>query len=216
MKTPTPAPGSTLRSGSGDSDTPSSPTVPQRKLPEIQAAPTRPDPLAFLAEPEVQQAIAAGDLSFMLAPASKTAMFEDSIVSGPANPMSIAAAYSHEGEEAIARVVLGPAFEGAPGRAHGGIVAALFDETMGAVLPTTGTLAYTGSLAIDYRRPIAVGEELEFRARIQGREGRKISIKATGTSAAGTFAEASGVFIAVANFSSPDTTNPPTTGNSHP
>jgi acyl-coenzyme A thioesterase PaaI-like protein len=169
-------------------------------LPEIEEAPTRVDPLSFLAEPDVQQAIAAGDLPFLLARATKTALFEDSIVSGPANPMSIAATYSHDGGEAIARVVLGPAFEGAPGRAHGGVLAALFDETMGAVLPATGTLAYTGSLTIDYLRPTPIGEELEVRARIAGREGRKITVEATGTVAEGTFARASGVFIAVADL----------------
>lgn len=166
----------------------------------IEEAPTRADPMAFLAEPDVQQAIAAGDLPYLLARATKTSLFEDSIVSGPANPMSIAATYSHDGEEAIARVVLGPAFEGAPGRAHGGIVAALFDETMGAVLPATGTLAYTGSLTIDYLRPTPIGAELEVRARITAREGRKIMVEATGITAGEPFARASGVFIAVADL----------------
>lgn len=169
-------------------------------LPDVEAAPQRPDPLAFLAEADVQQAIAAGDLSFLIARAGQTAMFEDSIVSGLANPMSIAATYEHQGQEAVARVVLGPAFEGAPGRAHGGIVAALFDETMGAVLPTAGTLAYTGSLTINYRAPTPIGEELEIRARVTGREGRRLTMKAAGTTAGSTFADATAVFISVSNL----------------
>jgi len=172
-------------------------------LPQIIAAPERPDPLAFLAEPDVQDAMAAGDLSFLLARAKRTAMFEDSIVTGPANPMSIAATYEHEKEEVVARVVLGPAFEGAPGRAHGGIVAAVFDETMGAVLTMTGTLAYTGSLTINFRAPTPIGEPLEFRARVTGHKGRRISIEANGASAGSTFADASGVFISVASFAGP-------------
>ena len=32
-----------------------------------------------------------------------------------------------DGDEAVAQVCLGAAFEGAPGRAHGGVVAAVFD-----------------------------------------------------------------------------------------
>jgi len=176
-------------------------------LPYIESAPERPDPLSFLAEPEVQQAIAEGDLSFLLARAGQTSMFEDSIVSGLANPMSIAATYDHDGEEAVARVVLGPAFEGAPGRAHGGIVAALFDETMGAVLPAVGTLAYTGSLTINYHAPTPLGEQLEFRARVVERDGRRVTLEATGDADGGRFADASAIFIVVSDFVSSPSTN---------
>ena len=46
-------------------------------------------------------------------------------------------------EEAVARVRLGHAFEGAPGRAHGGIVASIFDDVMGIVLTIHSTPAFT-------------------------------------------------------------------------
>ena len=177
-------------------------------LPLIEKAPVRPDPLSFLAEPDVQRAIAEGDLSFLLARSGQTSMFEDSIVSGLANPMSIAATYEHDGEEVVARVILGPAFEGAPGRAHGGIVAALFDETMGAVLPAIGTLAYTGSLTINYRAPTPIGEQLEFRARVVERTGRRLMLEATGVVGGTRFADAEGVFIEVSNFARPSTISP--------
>ena len=49
--------------------------------------------------------------------------FPDCVVSGRANPMGIAARLWREGDEAVCQVTLGEAFEGAPGRAHGGIVA---------------------------------------------------------------------------------------------
>ncbi|MCZ7532652.1 MAG: PaaI family thioesterase [Acidimicrobiia bacterium] len=176
-------------------------------LPLIEKAPVRPDPLSLLAEPDVQRAIAEGDLSFLLARSGQSSMFEDSIVSGLANPMSIAATYEHEGEEAVARVILGSAFEGAPGRAHGGIVAALFDETMGAVLPAIGTLGYTGSLTINYRAATPIGEHLEFRARVVERKGRRLMLEATGEAQGSRFADASGVFIAVADFAHPPATN---------
>ncbi len=174
-------------------------------LPLVESAPERPDPLAFLAEPDIQKAIAEGDLSLLLARAGQSSMFEDSIVSGLANPMSIAATYEHEGEEVIATVILGPAFEGAPGRAHGGIVAALFDETMGAVLPSLGTLAYTGSLTINYRAPTPIGTRLEFRARVVKRSGRKVTLEATADAGGQRFADASGVFIVVSEFTRPST-----------
>ena len=67
------------------------------------------------------------------APIRSRNAFPDCVVSGMANPMGIGARLWREGEEAVCQVTLGPAFEGAPGRAHGGVVAALIDETMGLV-----------------------------------------------------------------------------------
>ena len=60
--------------------------------------------------------------------------FPDCIVSGAANPMGLGMTIWRDDEEAVARVRLGHAFEGAPGRAHGGVVAAIFDDVMGMVL----------------------------------------------------------------------------------
>lgn len=167
---------------------------------EVESSPKRPDPLEFLTEPDVQDALAAGDVSTLLRRARTTSMFEDSIVSGPANPMSLAAEYEKDGEGVLTRVTLGPAFEGAPGRAHGGIIAALFDETMGAVLPEAGTLAFTGTLTITYRAPAPIEQELLIRARIISKQGRKINIEATGHAQDLLFAEAQAVFIAVADM----------------
>ena len=58
-------------------------------------------------------------------------LFSDSIVAGAANPMGLAARLWRDGDVACMQVTLGKAFEGAPGRAHGGVVAALLDEVMG-------------------------------------------------------------------------------------
>jgi acyl-coenzyme A thioesterase PaaI-like protein len=125
--------------------------------------------------------------------------FPDCVVSGPANPMGIAVRLHREGDDAVARVSLGAAFEGAPGRAHGGIVAAVFDDTMGLVLKVIATPAYTGELTVRYLAPTPVGEELEFRARLARREGRKLFMEAEAT-ALGTgrrIATARAVFIAI-------------------
>jgi acyl-coenzyme A thioesterase PaaI-like protein len=124
--------------------------------------------------------------------------FPDCVVSGLANPMGIAIRVRREGEEAVASVVLGPAFEGAPGRAHGGIVAAVFDDTMGFVLSMLKQPAFTGQLTVTYRAPTPVGEALEFRARLVSSEGRKLVIGAEATSTSDVVvAEATGLFIAI-------------------
>lgn len=123
--------------------------------------------------------------------------FPDCIVSGQANPMGIAIRVFRDGDEAVARVALGAAFEGAPGRAHGGVVAAVFDDTMGFVLSMLRTPAYTGRLTVTYRAPTPIGEELEFRARLRERRGRKLVIDGRAAHDGVTVAEAEGLFIAV-------------------
>ncbi len=124
-------------------------------------------------------------------------LFHDSPISGSANPIGVGLRLSRQNDSAVGVVRLGPAFEGAPQRAHGGIVAACIDETMGALLPIIGTMAFTGSLAVFYRAPCPLDVDLEFRAWLDHRDGRKLHLRTTGTSAEGVFVEAEAVFIAV-------------------
>ena len=84
-------------------------------------------------------------------------LFRDSIVSGRTNPMGVGVHVVRRGDAAVAVTTLGPAFEGAPGRAHGGVVGAILDETMGHVLPIIGEMAYTANLTIDYIGPAPLG-----------------------------------------------------------
>jgi acyl-coenzyme A thioesterase PaaI-like protein len=123
--------------------------------------------------------------------------FPDCIVSGPANPMGIGITVHRDGNEAVARVRLGPAFEGAPGRAHGGVVAAIFDDTMGFVLTIHSVPAYTGRLTVSYLAPTPVGVELEFRARLMRRERRKLFIEGEACHDGERIAEGKGLFVAI-------------------
>ncbi len=104
---------------------------------------------------------------------------------------------SREGEVAVGVVSLGPAFQGAPGRAHGGVVAALVDETLGGLLPILNLMAFTGELKLRYLAPCPLGVELQFRAWLVESEGRKLMIKATGEGPDGMFVKADAVFITV-------------------
>jgi acyl-coenzyme A thioesterase PaaI-like protein len=124
--------------------------------------------------------------------------FPDCVVSGDANPMGLDVQFFREGDEAVSRVVLGPAFEGAPNRAHGGVVAAVFDDLMGFVLTIHESPAYTAELTVRYRRPTPVGEEIEFRARLVSRRGRRLHIQAEATDSEATkIATADGLFITI-------------------
>lgn len=124
--------------------------------------------------------------------------FPDCVVSGHANPMGIAITCRREGEDAVASVTLGAAFEGAPGRAHGGVVAAIFDDVMGFVLSMCQTPAFTGSLTVRYLAPTPVREPLEFRCRLDRREGRKLWLVGEARSGDdGVVASAEALFIAI-------------------
>jgi acyl-coenzyme A thioesterase PaaI-like protein len=102
----------------------------------------------------------------------------DRAVCGTTNPLAAECTFSYEGDEVVVRTVLGAAYEGAPRRSHGGMVAALFDDIAAGVLPLAGVAAYTGELTVRYLRPVPIEEPLEFRARIDGHEGRKLRASA--------------------------------------
>lgn len=154
----------------------------------IEASPRRQRPIGAMKQAQFARPPGSGE---------PLGHFPDCVVSGQANPLGIAIQVVREGNEAVARVTLGAAFEGAPGRAHGGTVAAVFDDTLGYVLLMEQTPAYTGRLAITYRAPTPVNEPLEFRAHLRSRQGRKLEIVGQARHGDTLVAEAEGLFIAV-------------------
>src|SRR5437660_5786757 len=123
--------------------------------------------------------------------------FPDCVVSGDANPMGLDVQFFRDGDEAVSHAILGPAFEGAPTRVHGGIVAAVFDDLMGFVLSIVESPAYTAELTVRYRRPTPVNTEIEFRAGLVSRRGRRLHIEAEATHDGTVIAEASALFITI-------------------
>lgn len=77
-----------------------------------------------------------------------------------------------------AGVVLARHHQGAPGIAHGGIVALLFDEALGATQAFVPERAVTANLSTDFRRPVPVETPLHVRARLDGQDGRKLRTSA--------------------------------------
>lgn len=105
-----------------------------------------------------------------------TSGFADRAVGGADNPASVDVQVSFDDDTVVARVVLRKMFEGAPGRAHGGIVAAAFDDVTGFVIGRVKEPAFTGELTVRYVAPVPVDEPLEMRAWLRDREGRKLFI----------------------------------------
>ena len=111
--------------------------------------------------------------------------------------MGIAIVVHRDGDTAVADVTLGAAFEGAPGRTHGGVVAAVFDDLMGYLLSILKVPAFTGRLSVTYREATPVDEPLRFRAWLAHRDERKLHISATAHHGEVLIAESTSVFITI-------------------
>ena len=70
--------------------------------------------------------------------------------------------------------------QGAPGLAHGGLLALAFDEALGSLSWLIGAIAVTGRLETDYLQPVPVGTTLHIVAQIDGVAGRKVYTSAVG------------------------------------
>jgi len=130
-------------------------------------------------------------------PAGRQHFFLDSVVSGSANPMGLDATVWRDADVAVMEVNFGKAFEGAPGRAHGGVVAALVDETMGFVSAIHGMIAFTAQLNIKFLSPAPINEPVVARAWRTGHEGRKLYVEAEVRSGESLIATADAVFITI-------------------
>jgi acyl-coenzyme A thioesterase PaaI-like protein len=140
---------------------------------------------------------AAPDDSKVFPPATPGSGFSDRAVAGTTNPTSIEIDVDYEGPDVVAHFVLGPAFEGAPGRAHGGIVAAAFDDVTGFVIGQLRDPAFTGELTVRFVRPVPVRETIEMRARLDGRERRKLFISAEARAGGEIVATCRAIYITV-------------------
>lgn len=158
---------------------------------DLEATPPRSRDLVEIKRRMFEVDVADGD---------RVVHFDECFVSGPWNPLGIAIDVHRDGEDAVARVALGPAYEGAPGRSHGGIVAAIFDDVLGYLLTFTRTPAFTGELTVRYLAATPIEQPLEFRSRVVRREGRKLFCEAEARIAEGEgelVATATAVFIAI-------------------
>jgi acyl-coenzyme A thioesterase PaaI-like protein len=87
--------------------------------------------------------------------------------------------------------------QGAPGLAHGGVVASAVDEGMGFLLWLIEHPAVTAHLEVNYRKPVAVGKRLELEGQVDQMEGRKIWASMTGWVDGEVAVEARALFLKV-------------------
>jgi hypothetical protein len=158
------------------------------------------------------QLVRVADALEKSAPASKRSRIQPDIAGHPqdyfptspligfanpvAPPVEIWAVVGDDGQREIrGRATFGYAYEGPPTCVHGGIIAALFDEVMGAANIISANPGLTGTLTVRYRRPTPLLAPLEIVARYTGSERRKVFTWAAIYHDGELTAEAEGIFI---------------------
>jgi acyl-coenzyme A thioesterase PaaI-like protein len=116
---------------------------------------------------------------------------------GRSNPLAPPINLRLEGRVLVGEVSFGSAYEGPPGSVHGGMVAAAFDEVLGATQAMSGRPGMTGTLTIRYRSPTPLHTDLRFEAVLDRVEGRKLFCSARLLAGDTLCAEAEGIFISV-------------------
>lgn len=93
-----------------------------------------------------------------------------------------------------AELLLGAAYEGPPGCAHGGVGALLLDHLMGVTASRMERVTLTGTLTLRYRNPLPLGP-VRLSGEISREEGRKVWVDARIEGGLGVAIEAEGLFI---------------------
>jgi acyl-coenzyme A thioesterase PaaI-like protein len=117
-------------------------------------------------------------------------------IAGPANPLAppMRVQVADDGS-VFSEVVMRPIHEGPPGGVHGGFVAALLDQLLGAANIASGVGAMTAELTIRYRRPTPIDVQLVIRARTDSIDERRVHASGEITVDGVLTAQAKGLFI---------------------
>lgn len=123
-------------------------------------------------------------------------------VEGPGNPLAppLDTLVADDDGTMSATAVLGPAYEGPPGRVHGGWVASLLDHAAGRAVALAGHPAMTVCLTVNYRRGTPHGVPVTISARFTGSEGRKVFAAAEVRADGEITADASVILVAVSGL----------------
>lgn len=117
---------------------------------------------------------------------------------GPDNDIRLGIVPTYEGDLVVAELGFHPRFEGGPGLAHGGAIAAFFDDLMGFVAMVHQKPAVTAKLEVNYIRPILLGVTVRGEAWLSHVDGRKLSAEAVGYGPDGTIhVEVTALFLTV-------------------
>jgi acyl-coenzyme A thioesterase PaaI-like protein len=97
---------------------------------------------------------------------------------GPAHPTGLHVRCFKTDAGVASPIWIAKQYEGPPGAAHGGIVAAYLDEILaGAVVRGTGRVGVTGELTVRYRRPVPTEQAILGQGRLVSDHGRYVDVE---------------------------------------
>jgi acyl-coenzyme A thioesterase PaaI-like protein len=138
------------------------------------------------------------------APAPGTVLpshYENCVACGPSHPTGLRlVSVAGPGVSVTGEFTVTAEHQGAPGLAHGGVLAMALDEILGSLIWLLRRPMVTGRLETDFIRPVPVGVTLSLEAQCLGFAGRRMYGKAVGRldGAEGNVAlRASAVFVVV-------------------
>jgi uncharacterized protein (TIGR00369 family) len=98
----------------------------------------------------------------------------------------------------VGRFILGEAYQGGGGMAHGGIIATLLDEAMGKVCRFREVRAVTAELTVQYLKPVKVDQEIVVEGFETEQKGRNLFLAGEIRNNAGeVLARGSGRFVVI-------------------
>lgn len=126
-------------------------------------------------------------------------LFERSPVVGRCNAHAVPLEVWVEGDLTRGYANYGDAYEGPPGRVHGGYVVAAFDDLLGVAQAAAGVAGFTGSLTVRLSAATPLKAPIDYEARVLSVRGRKVVVSGRSFCRGVLLAEAEGTFIEPAN-----------------
>ena len=114
---------------------------------------------------------------------------------GPSNPITPGLSIWFKDEQAFAKVTFNWMYEGNKNIAHGGWIAAVFDEFLGTAQVLSGKTGMTGTLSVSYHKPTPLNKELRLTSAIKFADDRKTRVVAEMWAGDVKTASAEGLFI---------------------
>lgn len=123
---------------------------------------------------------------------------------GTANPIGLGlSGFTRVGSTVTASFLPRPAYHGFNDMLHGGIVATALDEIMAwSAILVEEAMVLTGTLELRYRKPAPIDSRYQLEGRVEERRGRRIRISGRMLDGATAVAEASGLFLVIAELGS--------------
>ncbi|MFE6859526.1 PaaI family thioesterase [Nocardia sp. NPDC057668] len=116
---------------------------------------------------------------------------------GPSNPSSPRMVFERRGNTVRAAFSFDERHQGAPGVAHGGMVAAALDEASGSILLPLRQPAVTVKLDVDFRAPARLGREFVVTSWLTASQRRKLFIESELTDGDDVVATGRAIFVKV-------------------